>query len=183
VFQLSFDDADSEEFTEGTTSEAMVVSDDSIELVARTDGDDDDALAAVVARWTIPYSEFDQIGEAPTVSVFIDAITDLTMETGASRGRAALFTFDITAVSGDDEIGSGSATERSIENDDEFDDVVDDTVRFGNRLDADATDAIVIELTVECTAFGGTTTVQDDEESHCAADFRARELRVRITRN
>ena len=105
------------------------------------------------------------------------------MATGKNQGRAALFTFDITGASGDDVIGSGSGTERSIENDDEFDDVVDDTVGFGTRLDADSTDAIVIELSVECTAFGGTTAVQIGEESRCAADFRARELRVRVSRN
>lgn len=182
VVHLSFDDSDNDHLTDGTDSESDVVDGDEVHLLARTVGNQDDAYAAVVATWSIPHSEFDQLGDAPSVRVLIEASTDLVMSTGKNKGRAALYSFDIRGTSGGDVIGTGSSTTRTIDRNDDFDDVVDDTVGFGGRLESGSADAIVIQLTVECSAFGGTTFAQVGEESVCEAEFRARELRVRIAR-
>jgi hypothetical protein len=170
-------------FSNNDESSAAVERADELRVRARTTGLYDDGYAAVVATWTIPHADFDQLGDAPSVSVLFDASTELVMSTGPNTGRSALYAFDIRGTSGVDEIGSGSSSARSIDSDEHLDELVDDTAGFGGRLPSDSTDAVVIELTVECSAFGGTTLLQIGEESSCDAEFRGIEMRVRFTRN
>jgi hypothetical protein len=181
--QLDFSNAsDVDQPTTGTASTADYT-DASASIEARTSGNTDDAFAGIVGVWTVSASVLEDLGDAPSVAVYLETTSDVSLDTGKNSGRGALFTIDLSGSVGGESIGSGSAAPVEIDDDDEFDDVMNDTLGFGSQLDPGGSGELRIALDIRCSAFGGSNIVQIGEQSRCAADVDLTEFYVRITPN
>lgn len=174
VFSLSIDEA---AFDSRVTNDGRVGFDGDDLLVVRADssGFDPGSRATGFLRWTIPATELTPLGDAPQVSVLLDPVWSVELDTGPNRGRSARADLELSGSFGGQPIGQGTDL-RSIGAGDRLDVRSTDPIGFGAPAPAGG-GSLIVELALTCTAQPGETVFQIGEESACstvlAGDVRA----------